>query len=273
VYGLSSLFALFDGFKLAFLLAFVAMGAVAVLWFFCFPAITKRARLENLPPVLSAGEDVSFEDAEKQNAKRSSFVRSGILYMLLLFCVYAIVTNYVKDGLNTWIPQILNEQYQLDDSLSIILTLVLPVLGLCGAIVAVFINKFIKNHSDLLGVFFALSAITVLGIQLLFKTNLWYLALLLFGLVSLFMNGANNIITNMFPLYVGKKYNSGMIAGLLNGACYVGSTLSQYLIALIAIAGDWSAVINVFFYLCVGITAFSALMFLIRILFAKKAKR
>ena len=272
VYGMSSLFALFDGFKLAFLVAFIAMSSVGVLWFFLFPKVTQKARLENMTTVApSSGENAS-ETAKSESAKRSSFVRSGMLYMLILFCVYAIVSNYVKDGLTTWVPQILSEQYHLDDSLSIILTLVLPILGLCGAIFAVFINKFVKNHSDLLGVFFGLSAVTVLGIQLIFKTDMWYLALLLFGLVSLFMNGANNIITNMFPLHVGKQYNSGMLAGLLNGACYVGSTLSQYLIALIAIAGDWSAVINVFFWLCIGITAFSAVMLLIRILFTRKVK-
>lgn len=272
VYGMSSLFALFDGFKLAFLVAFIAMSSVGVLWFFLFPKVTQKARLENMPTVPpSSGENAS-ETAKSESAKRSSFVRSGMLYMLILFCVYAIVSNYVKDGLTTWVPQILSEQYHLDDSLSIILTLVLPILGLCGAIFAVFINKFVKNHSDLLGVFFGLSAVTVLGIQLIFKTDMWYLALLLFGLVSLFMNGANNIITNMFPLHVGKQYNSGMLAGLLNGACYVGSTLSQYLIALIAIAGDWTAVINVFFWLCIGITAFSAVMLLIRILFRRKVK-
>lgn len=272
VYGMSSLFALFDGFKLAFLVAFIAMSSVGVLWFFLFPKVTQKARLENMPTVPpSSGENAS-ETAKSESAKRSSFVRSGMLYMLILFCVYAIVSNYVKDGLTTWVPQILSEQYHLDDSLSIILTLVLPILGLCGAIFAVFINKFVKNHSDLLGVFFGLSAVTVLGIQLIFKTDMWYLALLLFGLVSLFMNGANNIITNMFPLHVGKQYNSGMLAGLLNGACYVGSTLSQYLIALIAIAGDWTAVINVFFWLCIGITAFSAVMLLIRILFTRKVK-
>lgn len=272
VYGMSSLFALFDGFKLTFLIAFIAMSSVGVLWFFLFPKVTQKARLENMPTVPpSSGENAS-ETAKSESAKRSSFVRSGMLYMLILFCVYAIVSNYVKDGLTTWVPQILSEQYHLDDSLSIILTLVLPILGLCGAIFAVFINKFVKNHSDLLGVFFGLSAVTVLGIQLIFKTDMWYLALLLFGLVSLFMNGANNIITNMFPLHVGKQYNSGMLAGLLNGACYVGSTLSQYLIALIAIAGDWTAVINVFFWLCIGITAFSAVMLLIRILFTRKVK-
>ncbi len=272
VYGLSALFALFDGFKLAFLLAFLLMGIVGIIWFIYFPIITKKARLENMPVLNNAGEDAPSEHVKKERSKLNSFFRTGIFYMLILFCVYAIVSNYVKDGLTTWVPQILNEQYMLDDSLSIILTLVLPILGLCGAIFAVFVNKFVKNHSDLLGVFFALSAVTVLGIQLLFKTELWFLVLLLFGLVSLFMNGANNIITNMFPLHVGKKYNSGLIAGLLNGACYVGSTLSQYLIAIIAIAGDWSAVINVFFYLCVGITVFSLIVLVVRMFLSKKEK-
>ena len=272
VYGLSALFAHFNAFKLTFLLGFFSMGVIGLIWFIYFPILTKRSRLENLSAVSMENEQLDGQ-VKTQISKRNSFFRSGLLYMLILFCVYAIVSNYVKDGLTTWVPRILNKQYSLDDSLSIILTLVLPVLGLCGAIAAVFINKFVKNHSDLLGVFFALSAVTIFGIQLLFKTDLWYLALLLFGLLSLFMNGANNVITNMFPLHVGKKYNSGLIAGLLNGACYVGSTLSQYLIAVIVIAGDWNAVINVFFYLCIGITAFSILIFLVRMLFSKKVNK
>ena len=272
VYGLSALFAYFDGFQLTFLLGFLAMSIVGVFWFVYFPIITKKARLENLPIIATAKEQFDGQ-AKTETTKRINLFKLGIFYMLILFCFYAIVSNYVKDGLTTWVPQILNEQYNLDDSLSIILTLVLPILGLCGAVSAVFINKFVKNHSDLLGVFFALSTVTILGIQLLFETDLWYLALLLFGLVSLFMNGANNVITNMFPLHVGKKYNSGLIAGLLNGACYVGSTLSQYLIAIIVIAGDWNAVINVFFYLCLGITVFSTLIFLVRVLFFKKVNK
>ena len=275
VYGVSALLAMFDGFKLAFLLSFVLMAAMGVLWLFCFPHVTKNAKLENLSARATADTETSQSEgtSEKQNSIWKNMIVSGLLSLLVLFCVYAIVSNFIKDGLTTWVPQILNERYQLSDSLSIILTLVLPILGLCGAILAVFLNKFVKNHSDLLGVFFALSAVTVFGIQLLFKTEHWYLVLLLFGLVSLFMNGANNIITNMFPLSVGKKYNSGLLAGLLNGACYVGSTLSQYCIALIAIAGDWSAVINVFLYLCIALAAFSAILLFVRQILAKRAAK
>lgn len=274
IYGMSALLALFDGFRYAFFIAFLSMVAMGIAWFVLFPRITKNARLENVSMRKTADEEQTQTESssERQEIKRKNFVLSGIFYMLVLFCVYAVISNYVKDGLTTWIPQILNEQYDLSDSLSIILTLVLPIFGLAGAILAVYINKYVKNHSDLIGVFFALSSITVFAIILLFKTDLWYLVLFLFGLVSLFMNGANNIITNMFPLYVGKKYNSGLLAGLLNGACYVGSTLSQYLIAIIAIAGDWVAVINLFLYLCIGITAFSAILLLIRLFVVGRAK-
>jgi len=274
IYGLSALLALFEnGFLYAFLIAFILMGLMGAIWLIYFPKLTKNARLENRPTgAAETTETTETTETAKEKAGRRFFM-SGIFYMLVLFCIYAIVSNYVKDGLTTWIPQILNEQYNLPDSLSIILTLVLPIFGLCGAVLAVFINKYVKNHSDLLGVFFGLTSITVIGVQLLFKTDLWLLVLIMFGLVSLFMNGANNIITNMFPLYVGKKYNSGLIAGLLNGACYVGSTLSQYLIAVIAIAGDWTAVINVFLYLALGITAFSLILFVIRMIREKRGKK
>ena len=137
-------------------------------------------------------------------------------------------------------------------------------------ILLVFWNSFYKDQSYLT------HTLPVKKSQLLLSKYLSSLLIIISSilvcLVSLFMNGANNIITNMFPLHVGKKYTSGMIAGLLNGACYVGSTLSQYLIAVIAIAGDWGAVINVFFYLCIGITAFSVVMLFIRILCSKKTK-
>ena len=42
----------------------------------------------------------------------------------------------------------------------------------------------------------------------------------------------------------------GLVGGVLNGACYVGSTLSQYGIAVIATMSDWNTVMRVLAYLC-----------------------
>lgn len=265
IYGISALFALFDGFKYTFLLASVLLAAMFVIWLIYYPFVTKNAKLENLP-THSEEEKPEETVSEKVSGKKTKGTNAvyGFLFILVLFGVYAIISSYVKDGLTTWVPDILNKKYDLSDSLSIILTLVLPIFGLCGATIAIFMNKYIKDFSDMQGFFFALSAVATLGIVLLFDSGLWYFVLILLGLVSLFMNGVNTIINNIFPLSVGKQHNAGMLAGVLNGACYVGSALSQYIIPLIEKAGGWGTVMNIFLYVFVGITALSFILFIIR---------
>ena len=265
IYGISALFALFDGFKYTFLLAAALLTVMFCIWLIYYPFVTKNAKLENLP-THSEEEKTKEMVSEKVSGKKTKGTNAvyGFLFILVLFGVYAIISSYVKDGLTTWVPDILNKKYDLSDSLSIILTLVLPIFGLCGATIAVFMNKYIKDFSDMQGFFFVLSAVATLGIVLLFDSGLWYFVLILLGLVSLFMNGVNTIINNIFPLSVGKQHNAGMLAGVLNGACYVGSALSQYIIPLIEKAGGWGTVMNIFLYVFVGVTALSFILFIIR---------
>ena len=47
----------------------------------------------------------------------------------------------------------------------------------------------------------------------------------------------------MAPLYLRDKIgNSGMLAGVLNGCCYVGSTISSYGLGLVADNSGWNGV-------------------------------
>ena len=245
-YGLSSLFALFNGFKLVFLVAFIAIIVIALVWFLFYGKLTFNARLENTWGV-SEKQDGS-EHIESKN-KQSNY--KGLLIILALFAVYAIVINFVKDGLTTWVPNILDELFSLPESLSIILTLILPVFAVFGALAAVTLNRFIKDHSDMLMVFFTLSTGCV--------------AIILFGIVNMLMHGSNNVVTSMLPLSVGRKYNAGLVGGLLNGACYIGSTASQYVIAYIATATDWNTVMTVLMYSCLAPVGISIIWRIIRL--------
>ena len=51
------------------------------------------------------------------------------------------------------------------------------------------------------------------------------------------------------------KVNSGFIAGILNGFCYVGSTVSSYGLGLVADHFGWTAV----FWLLLGVCVFIVL--------------
>jgi sugar phosphate permease len=53
-------------------------------------------------------------------------------------------------------------------------------------------------------------------------------------------------------MFMKGKMNSGMLAGVLNGFCYVGSTLSSYGLGALADHFGWEAVFTVLTAACAG---------------------
>ena len=66
------------------------------------------------------------------------------------------------------------------------------------------------------------------------------------------MHAVNNVITSMAPVYMRDKVNSGALSGVLNGFCYVGSTVSAYGLGTIAERWGWQPVFYLFLGLCCG---------------------
>ncbi len=232
-YGASALFTLFGVFQLSFLFGTISMSIVAVIWILNY----NRAFVKNVER-----EVVEEPTTQTQNKTSKGILTKSLLTLIIVLCLCAIIDNLVKDGLNTWVPSILKEKFKLDDSLSIILTLVLPVLGFFGGSCNPYLEKKLKSFVPLLGFWFLLTAIFTV-IVILFLDLSWIVVLLSFGLISLFTHGANGVITGMAPLYMRDKIgNSGMLAGVLNGCCYVGSTISSYGLGVIADNFDWSGV-------------------------------
>lgn len=240
-YGLSSLLAIWGAFKLAFLIGAVVMTISAVLWFFFHDSITIKAQ---------ETEKVVAETEDAIQVKETKKMDGSVARVLIIFGVIAVIINLMKDGLFTWVPNILSEKYEVSDSLSILLTLILPILAIFGSTLSVELSKKIKDRSFLMALVFGVTSVLIGTVILLFKTPFWVLVLIVFGLVALLMSGANNIVTSLIPLQLRDKANSGFVAGILNGCCYVGSTLSQYGLAKIATSsGGWDAVFNLMFIL------------------------
>ena len=90
-----------------------------------------------------------------------------------------------------------------------------------------------------------------------------------FDLTSCLMAGVNNIITSMVPLEMKDKINSGKLAGILNGFCYLGSTLSAYGLGKIADLFGWTSVFATLLIVLNTITIFG----IVFIIFNKKKAR
>ncbi|HBF86656.1 MAG TPA: hypothetical protein DDW54_03145, partial [Clostridiales bacterium] len=176
----------------------------------------------------------------------------SLFIAVAVLAVFAILANLIKDGTQTWVPTILKETYGLPDSLSILLTLLLPVLGIFGALLAVAINRFVKDFVLLSSVLFAATAAFTALIIIFLGLPYWALVTLCFGVISLLMHSVNNVITSIAPLYLRDKINTGLLAGLLNGFCYVGSTVSSYGLGALSSGDSWNAVFDLFLYCTLG---------------------
>ena len=154
----------------------------------------------------------------------------------------------MRDGLTTWVPNILKNNYPVPESLAIILTLVVPLFGMVGAFVSFVLNRKISNPISLCAVFFFGEAVTITCIVLLFKVNMWAVLFLL-GILNLCAHGIANLLTSILPLTMRDKVNSGLLSGLLNGACYIGATISTYGLGVLQAVGmNWN---NIFIILII----------------------
>ena len=238
-YGCSALFVKID-YTITFLIASIFMLFSAVLWFFSFKG--------------AFSFDCEVKTAGEKGEKRR--IGSEVFTVIAALALLAIANNLVRDGLMTWLPSILKKSFGLSDSLSIILTLVLPVLGVLGTFLNASLRKRFSSFVTLSGMWFALSFAALFGVILLLSTSYWYYLLALLGLISVFMYAVNNVITSMAPLYMRNKVNSGLLAGTLDGFCYVGSAISTYGLGAVADRYDWNGV----FYLLLLVCLFGVLV-------------
>ena len=263
VYGLSALFVAIGNYRIIFYLASVILPAIALFWICFYDKLTKACVAEK-----SDESIVSATSEEKRNSKQKM---SKVMFTSIVSLgFFAIITNLVKDGLTTWVPAILKEQYGVSDSIGIILTLVMPMLALFGTSVAVALNKKVHDFVGLCGIAFAVIAVLTFCLTLAGEGVHGVVVTLgcLAG-VSLLTSSANNVITSMAPLYLKNELNAGLLAGIMNGLCYVGSTLSAYGLGAFADRFGWDAV----FLLLAALSAACVIISVIYLIFRIKSKK
>ena len=262
IYGTSAALALITDFRASFIVAALVLLTTLVLWLSSVDKFSERAKTETA--------------AEEKAAKESGAATSGatvgkrvIWLTVVMLAICGITTNFVKDGLTTWVPSILKEKYMLGDALSILLTLALPVVTLFGNAFAVKVHKLIPDFLYQCALMFTVSGAIIGAIIALIDGTGFVLPLIFFAAVCFLVGANNSLITSIFPLFMKGKVNSGAIAGVLNGFCYVGSTLSSYTLGLIADFGGWSGV----FVLLLATSLITALLAPVHLLLKRRCAR
>jgi OPA family glycerol-3-phosphate transporter-like MFS transporter len=251
-YGLSALFNLFNGFKYSFLLGAGTMGVVAVLWLIFHDKLTLKA-----DDFIEKEIELERKESE-QKEKTGKTLAINFVVLFICLALFAVINNFIKDGLNTWVPTILKETYNLTNSLSVALTIILPVINLFGAMLSEWIYGKLKDFVTTLAVM-SLFALVAIAIIIFTLKSVMIVTLITFAVVTLLMTGITHVIVSSAPVYMRSKMDAGLTSGVLDGFCYLGSTLSSYGLGAIAENAGWTNAFVIMLVAClvpviVGVT-------------------
>ena len=229
-YGLSSLFsAMRADYRWVFYVPAILLAVIGALWFLIVGRIDST---------LTRDGAAAYTPAPK---KRPSFTPAFIIGAV--FLLFAAISNgFIKDGVTTWTPSILNENFHMPESLSILITLILPLIAIFGAWLSTTLHKRQKNTSVLNGLLYFVEAAVLLLVIFTAKLKSPVVLIVLFAGSAMLMSAVNNVITSIIPMYMRDRMDSGLLAGVLDTFCYVGSTLSTWLLGRIADVGSWNGV-------------------------------
>ncbi len=222
------------------MIASAVIGAVsAVLWFF-------------LKDRCYAGDTAA---TVRQNAKFKMPRRSVLPFILIAIGV--ILMGMIRDGVTSWMPTYLTENFGFDNSKSIFLTVLLAIFTMISYSAAGALHKkFFRNELTCATAVYAFSAVCALVLFALFDVGFAAISVLMMALITSGMHGVSLMLTSHIPKRFLKYGNVSTMSGLVNSFTYIGSAIATYGVARVSETQGWKPTVAVW----LGILVLGALL-------------
>jgi OPA family glycerol-3-phosphate transporter-like MFS transporter len=250
--------------RVVFFFAFASVFTVGLTWFFGVRRTEYRFHHD--------GAEIEEEPAQKESTrtdspkKKVSLFTPYFVFVFIFACIGAACAVFIRDGVVTWLPSIFEQDFGLKESLSILLTMILPEISLLGAFLVKWMKKRLASHLFLECLLFSVAGLSVLSIILFYPLKNAAITLLFFAIMYLMVCGIVNVTTSLIPFSIRKYGNVGSISALLDACCYAGAVCSTYAFGAIADNSGWKAVLQI----AALVAAVSAVVVLIGSLLAKR---
>lgn len=217
--------------RLLFWLSAGVLAAAALIWGWAAGWI--EARAVRVPaPAAPAG-------AAQPTEKTRGFWRTAACAGLLGAGLAGVVNGALKDGVFTWVPTYLMENFGLAADRSALLTTVLPLVNLAGVYLVKEINRrWLQNEALASALLFFLTFLSLLGMAMGGGAPA---AVALFAAGTSLMMGANTALVGLMPLHFRRCGRVAAATGLLNACVHLGGAASGYLFGLVSELAGWGA--------------------------------
>lgn len=230
-YGLSALLIGIRGWRTAFLVPAVLVGATALFWFFGMKSLGYSGKKE-----FQSAERFSGQVVEE---RRKIFLFPDFLFLLLAVCVQ----GALKDGVTVWIPVYLEENHSIGSIVAILSTMAIPFFNLMGVALACFwVKKMGENEILSASVFYEVGALA-LGALFIGGSHNVIFALCMLATVTTSMMSVNALLIAILPSRFGQLGKASIVSGILNSCVYAGCALSTYGIGKLTESRGWDVTI------------------------------
>lgn len=239
VYAVSPVCIYFVGWKFVFAVSALCALIMSVVW-------------------MKACPDVK-EKSQKVQAVESHKMPASVCVFIVVLMLGIIMQGILRDGVTTWMPSYISEVFNLDNKITILTGVILPIFSIVITNITSFLyRKFIRNEMLLASIIFGVGMFA--SVILFFANGVSpAVSILLSAMLTGCTHGVNWIVTCMMPPKFERYGKISFISGLLNSGTYIGSSISVYGMALFSEKMGWDATV----LLWAGIALAGTVIFLV----------
>ena len=220
IYLLSSLCVFLSGWELVFIVCGAFGLLVSGVWLFGTKDFDRK------PAAKTAKEKKDAAPAE-DNIRHISVGKLIAISGMTFILIAIVLQGMLRDGLDSWMPTLICETFDLSSSVSILTGVIMPIFAIISFRVAAFLFRKINNEMTCSVVLFAIGTICSTLLLPIYSRNV-FISILLIAITTACMHGINLILITWVPRYYARYGKVSTISGIMNAFTYIGSAISTY---------------------------------------------
>ena len=245
IYFLVVLFVEIASWKYTFYFCTLIGVLSAFLWYYVYGKYEHH-------PIVDRVQDSSKDAEPSTPVTRPSFWKVIIMSSAVPIAIVVALQGFLRDGIETWMPSFLSEEYSIATSGALLTTAILPILSILSYSVGSFFQRKTGCAFKSNTVLWIFAVVFSLLLLIFYKSSM-LMGIVGFAVLSAASHAINLMLTTRIVIHYKKVGYVSTFSGLLNSFTYVGAAVASYGIANIS----WDVAMPVFFGVSVAGLVFS----------------
>ena len=228
----------FFGWRKCFLVPSVLLVVSSIVWL----VMTRRFSRLTISYTETDASDVRTSAAKKSADKNKLLplmISSGTIFMVIPVAMMA----FSRDSIQNWAPTYLSELFGTEPFLSVLMSTVIPLVGIFGATLGKIVSDRIRDEMRSASLLFLLASLPIAGMAFLPKNLVAMLVMI--SMTVMFSIGVHTMFVSLVPMRFVSCGRSATMTGILNSTAAICGGLSNYISGVIAESIGWNAVFTI----------------------------